>query len=157
MAITLAFYKGRGDWVDRTIRWATRSPYSHVEIVISPPGPPKDGALAMAFSASGRDGGVRAREIRFQPGHWDYQTVGWVDPQTVMALARRTYGARYDWAGLVASQVLHLRRQSPRRWFCSELVATALGLPRPQSYSPGDLADLVAWINARAGENPPEE
>ena len=31
--VTLAFYRGRGDLLDRVIRWVTRSPYSHVEII----------------------------------------------------------------------------------------------------------------------------
>ena len=30
--IRLAFYKGKGDWVDKVIKWWTKSQYSHVEV-----------------------------------------------------------------------------------------------------------------------------
>ena len=49
----LAFYKGKGNWVDLIIRVFTNSPYSHVEIVLN-----KDW-----YSSSPRDGGVRVKQI----------------------------------------------------------------------------------------------
>ena len=49
-AVRLAFYKGEGDWVDKLVRWWTKSQYSHVEVVGN-----------MWVSSSPRDGGVNAK------------------------------------------------------------------------------------------------
>ncbi len=54
-------------------------------------------------------------------------------------------GARYDYAGLVLSQVLAFGRHDPDKWFCSEICAAALGLPNPQRLSPQFLFDVVTW------------
>ena len=34
MKISVAFYKGKGNWKNRVIRWWTKSPYSHAELVL---------------------------------------------------------------------------------------------------------------------------
>ena len=34
MEIKLAFYKGKGNWKNKVIRWWTKSPYSHVELIL---------------------------------------------------------------------------------------------------------------------------
>ena len=34
MRISVAFYKGKGSWKNKIIRWWTKSPYSHVELVL---------------------------------------------------------------------------------------------------------------------------
>ena len=147
--LTLAFYKAKGDRIDRAIRWWTASPYSHVELInwqgtANEEGHPE----AIAFSASHRDGGVRGRVIAMTPGHWDYVPVPWVNEAWVWARAYDLIGAGYDYPGLILSQLLNLRRGSRQRWFCSELLAHLLDLPRPSAYSPGDLHDLVTRINA---------
>lgn len=49
--VQLAFYKAKGDWVDKVIRWWTSSKYSHCEVVIGDEW----------FSSSPRDGGVNAK------------------------------------------------------------------------------------------------
>ena len=147
--VTLAFYRGRGDLLDRVIRWVTRSPYSHVEIIALTGTATTDGhPQAEAISASYRDGGVRQRRIDLAPDHWDLVAVPWANPTRVWAAALVEAGAGYDYAGLILSQLLHLRRGNGHRWFCSELVAYALDLPRPSAYSPGDLHDLDTRINA---------
>ena len=147
--VTLAFYKAPGDRIDRAIRFVTRSAYSHVEIIRLTGVTDAEGCLqADAVSASYRDGGVRARSIPLRPDHWDLVMVPWASAAMAYTRALSQVGAGYDYAGLIFSQVLHLRRDSGRRWFCSELVAHALDLPRPSAYSPGDLHDLVTRINA---------
>ena len=40
-----------------------------------------------------------------------------------------------------------LRRQHGARWFCSELVAAALGLSQPEALSPGGLFDRIIDLN----------
>jgi len=147
--IWLAFYKARGSAADHIIRWATRSAYSHVELLIDceaiPPGP----FSWQSFSASGRDGGVRSKVIRFDAGAWDFVPVPWASIVRIRSAQETETGLRYDWAGLAFSQVLNLRRGSSRRWFCSELCAWSLGFPNPSALSPGDLAEWVKLINSK--------
>lgn len=120
--ITFAFYKGRGRFLDRLIRFVTAGPYSHVEVLISPM---KSGS-ALAFSASMRDGGVRQKHIQFKAGHWDFITLHRpVDLAPVLACQ----GAKYDWIGAVLSILPWRIWAHPSRWFCSELCAVIVGLP----------------------------
>lgn len=145
--VTLAFYKAKGDRIDRAIRWWTASPYSHVELINwRRTVDARDRPEALAVSASHRDGGVRARVIAMTPGHWDYVPVPWADALRIWSRAHDLIGAGYDYPGLVLSQVLNLRRGFRQRWFCSELIAHLLDLPRPSAYSPGDLHDLLLLL-----------
>ena len=34
MNIKIAFYKGQGNWLNKIIRWWTKSPYSHAELIL---------------------------------------------------------------------------------------------------------------------------
>lgn len=143
MAHALALYIGKGSWKDAIVRWITRSPYSHVELadldcVI--------GGETLCFSASPRDGGVRCKVIDLRTGHWEIVPIGQPVPRA-FDLANSEDGKGYDWFGLVFSQFFNWRRQDKRRWSCSELIADALGLPRPAMWSPGDLKAMVARMN----------
>ncbi len=140
--IWLAFYRGRGTWVDRAIRWVTRAPYSHVELILSPDRPVKGDNTRPSFSASGRDGGVRMKPITFDLESWDFIPVPWADEGRIQTAIKHQTGLRYDYLGLALSQVLNLRRGAANRWFCSEIIAWILDLPFPSALSPGD---LYAW------------
>ena len=61
MGVVLAFYKGKGDWLDWLIRLFTRSQYSHVEYVQDSTAMDDQGRHE-CWSSSFRDGGVRANE-----------------------------------------------------------------------------------------------
>ncbi len=145
--IWLAFYRGRGTWVDRVIRVATRSPYSHVELILSPHRPVEGDIDRPAFSASGRDGGVRCKTIAFDLAKWDFVPVVWADEARLHHAIQTYSGLRYDYLGLLFSQIFNLRRDAPDRWFCSETVAWILDLPFPSALSPGDLSAWVARLN----------
>ncbi len=146
MAVTIAFYKGRGGtrWQrlqDRAIRLATRGQYSHVELIA---GAAIHGEVAPCLSSSGRDGGVRVKSILLKPESWDLAVL----PRDPIKPAQFIYdriGAGYDYQGILLSHVLALGRHDETRWFCSEIVAAALGLPNPQRVSPQLLFDFVAW------------
>jgi hypothetical protein len=135
--------------VDRAIRVITRSEYSHVEVLIGCESIPAGAFAWPAFSASGRDGGVRTKLITFDLGAWDFVPVPWASAGRIRMAAETQSGLGYDWIGLLLSQVLNLRRGSSRRWFCSELVAWSLDLPTPSAISPGDLAAWVKFINQK--------
>ena len=34
MVVKVAFYKGKGNWINKIIRWWTKSNYSHAELVL---------------------------------------------------------------------------------------------------------------------------
>lgn len=161
--LTLAFYRGSGTTTDRVIRWVTRSPFSHVEMLERPPTWHGSGAWqGRAWSASSRDGGVRGKTIVFEQVRWAFLAVPWA-PEGALDVVRAEVGKPYDFAGLIGSQLFNLRRQADGRWFCSELCAHALGFAAPQELSPGGLFWRVQEMTAvyqlgltRAGE-PPEE
>jgi hypothetical protein len=140
----LAFYTGPGDWTDRLIRTATRSRYSHVEL-FEEAETTAEGALCV--SASKRDGGVRVKRIGLRAGHWDILPVGAWAPRGAFATAARHAGARYDLLGAVFSPWFTPGFNGPLKWFCSELLAYALGFPKPHTISPGDLWDGVTFVN----------
>ncbi|MDT3721410.1 hypothetical protein [Pseudomonas oryzihabitans] len=137
--IRLALYKAPGDTYDRLIRAWTRSPYSHCELVLP------DGRFV---TSSPRDDGVRAKVIDQDPAVWDFLPLPWIQAAHVEQLLEQETGAGYDWLGILGSQVLPAGIQSRSRWFCSEFCAQTLGLPLPQRYSPGQLAEAVRWASS---------
>ncbi|WP_375173034.1 hypothetical protein [Pseudooceanicola sp.] len=153
--ITLAFYKGRGSsfWnrvQDWAIRFATRSPYSHVELI---QGSADLGREATCLSSSGRDGGVRETTILLKPTHWDLVDLP-DQPEEIGTFIRDRIGARYDYVGIIFSQILSLGRHNPDKWFCSEICAAALGMPNAQRMSPQSLYDVVTWAQLQRLTDP---
>jgi hypothetical protein len=160
MDIALAFYCGRGGPLDATIRFATRSAFSHVEIIDL--GRSDSGNGTPCISSSFRDGGVRRKLITLRADHWKIVRAPWA-ARDAWARAEEHLGAGYDYLGVALSQILALRRGDRRRWFCSELCAMAIGLNAPVAFSPGGLFEAVQDMNrvyrlgcAVAGE-PPED
>lgn len=137
----LAFYKGPpADLAHRIAHWCTciftLSRYSHVELVI-------DG---VCYTSSARDGGVRAKRIDLESGHWDVVTLpaDFRDEAKALAWFRSHLGQRYDWLGVFRfAPFLRWLPHRPRQWFCSEAVAAALGFPDPETWTPADLAGVV--------------
>lgn len=135
--VRLAFYKGAGTVGNALVRTWTRSRYSHCELVI-------DG---MCYSSSVRDGGVRAKRIDLDSGHWDIVDLPWADKAAALEYWALTKSQPYDWWGLIGSQVLNRRSDWGGAAFCSEWCAAALGIPSPEIYSPGTLAGLVKFLH----------
>lgn len=136
--IYLALYKGEGTLFNRLIRLWTRSIYSHCELVMP------DGRW---LSASGMDGGVRAKRIELDLAHWDLIPVPWADATRIQQLFSANEGRGYDWLGLIGSQILPITIENKRRMFCSEFCAAGLGYPLPQRYSPALLGEVVRHIH----------
>lgn len=142
--VYLALYKGKksgkgmnvlvarlSDWLIRKI---TFGDYSHCEIAIDL------GGKFECYSASLRDGGVRRKLIYLTNEKWDLLPLEPEMAKQARSLYRQTLGAKYDTFGVLAA-VLPRVSSSRGRWFCSEWCATALGLDKPQTYSPNDLAN----------------
>ncbi|WP_111496142.1 C40 family peptidase [Marinobacter bohaiensis] len=108
--ITLQFSttKGIGSQV---IRWATWSPYSHVDLVLA------DGRLLGATARYG----VSIRNPEPTLACAQFQVPGSVE---AIEAARSQIGRPYDWAGILG---WGFRRnwQEQDAWFCSELIAWA--------------------------------
>lgn len=146
----LAFYKANGTLVDRLIRWSTRGTVSHVEIVHNMEERWEHFAFGhLCYSSSARDGGVRSKLIKLNPDHWELVEVKWRDDFD-LDLFIEADGAKYDYLGIIFSQIFSLGRHSKKRWFCSEICACALGLPEPQTYSPERLKNLAVHLNSIA-------
>ena len=139
-----AFYKsthpGLPGVYNRLVRWWTRSPYSHVELVFG------DGRAA---SSSAMDGGVRIKSIEFEPDKWDFVDL----PESLALSALKWFdeheGAAYDYWGNVHF-VLPPVGGGKRNWFCSEAVAAALGMPDPGRFDPGPLHAALTFLTKPA-------
>jgi hypothetical protein len=134
----IAFYKGPAtDSVHQlshlSVTWWTRSPYSHVELVV-------DG---YAYSSSGRDDGVRRKLIDFTDGKWDLFDLdkSFVDESYVKDFFFQTDSKKYDWAG-VFRYPLPFLWNDPNRWYCSEWCSAGLRYQN-NDVSPGKLFKLV--------------
>ena len=139
MPVQIAMYKGRGLIGNAITRWWTGSQYSHVELVI-------DG---ICYSASFMDGGVRAKVINLSSGKWDLIPADWIDADRALEFFRKTKGAKYDWFGIFGAQMFNRRRHMQSRYFCSEWLSAAAGLPNAEIYSPYALMKLAMFFNAR--------
>ena len=135
--VKLALYKSRRpfDVGAALIRWWTKSPYSHCELIVGD----------LWYSSSLRDGGVRVMRIDPDPDHWDFVELPWVEPVRVKAFYAKTAGQRYSWADLIKRQIFN-REGDSDGYFCSEWCAGAAGVQFPQTYSPGRLG---AFAKAR--------
>jgi len=140
--VALAFYKGRSRLFDRLVRWWTRSPYSHVELVLSV----SEDGMAECASSSFLDGGVRVRWMRLDGSRWDVVELPGFDADAARVWFAEHLGEGYDVLGLLGFvwPVRHRRR----RWFCSEAIVEALGAPDSWRYSPALLASAVLWIRS---------
>ena len=140
--IALAAYTPH-KWHDiggRLICWWTRSPYSHVEIVIN----------GVCYSSSLRRGGVSKAVIDLDKPHWRVIPIEWADEEAALRVYRRYEGMPYGWGDLIAQHVLRLPVDDPGL-LCSELCALMLRLPEStaRGMTPGQLVEYVEMRNAK--------
>lgn len=127
----LIFYKAEyGDWTDKLIAWWTKSPYSHVEIVL------KENSC---FSASPREDLVRIKNIDIESGHWDA-----VETNLKIDLTRigNILNKKYDWLGIFLSETIPLDIHDRGKWYCSEGCSYVLRLDETR-VSPGELYETA--------------
>lgn len=127
--MTLNFYIGANGTIwDKFICAVTRSKFSHVELVFS---------NGLSWSSSTRDGGVRQANIRYTD-HW----VSIPCPTVSEKLFLQEKGNQYDYIGLLGTVIKTSIFSSKHKWFCSEIIAEALGLENSWKYTPEDLYQL---------------
>ncbi len=148
--VTIAFYKGRANkfWYriqDAAVRLATNSIYSHVELI---EGRAHLDQSYLCLTASGRDGGVRAKNIYLRPDSWDLKFVP-CDATYATRFITDRIGLKYDYKAILLTQLINLGVEDPTKWFCSEIIAAALRLDQSDPthkfhwYSPKRLAAAI--------------
>jgi uncharacterized protein YycO len=117
--VKIAFYKGKGNWLDRLIRLVTRSKYSHLEFIYE----------GISYSSSSRDGGVRSKKINFKESNWDIYSFKSNDTLINSAIiwAKTQEGRPYDYWGAVGT-VIKFIKGAKNKWFCSEFIAQMMRL-----------------------------
>ncbi len=157
MNIRIAFYKGKGNWKNKIIRWWTKSPYSHAELVLP------NGVTWVSISPL-LTGKVSARSV-YQVENlkdWDFLSfeLSWREPVRNYQLAQlhgfiaETDGCKYDWKGMILSQMLPYLIKHRDRWYCSEWIGHALvkarvvkwsklQIYRTPNLSPGKLYEIL--------------
>lgn len=111
----------------------TRSPYSHVEVVI-------DG---LCYTSSLMDGGVRVKKIDLSGAHWDLLDASWINTDRVIEFYERTKGEPYGYLDLISQHVLRLPWHQSKGWLCSEWIAAAANLPNSRTWTPGMVMDYA--------------
>lgn len=138
--IQIAFYKDDYKWWSRLIKWWTNSSYSHCEFYI-------DGAL---YGIS-TEQSVRKLSQPLNLKKWD--TISIYDEelkQYVLEFFEETKGSRYDWKGIILTQIFNMRRSNKNKYTCSEWVISVLdkkyNVVYPKNYiqiTPQDIFNLV--------------
>jgi hypothetical protein len=138
-----AFYKstrpGIAGWYNRIVRWWEQGPYSHCELIFS---------NGIAASASYLDGGVRFKEIVFNPDHWDFIELPDYLEADAWTWFKKHEGQLYDLRGNLRFAIDFIPND-PDRSFCSKAMGEALGLEDAWRFGPTALAVVLrfAFIN----------
>tara|TARA_R110000787_G_scaffold268258_6_gene374731 strand:- start:1228 stop:1701 length:474 start_codon:yes stop_codon:yes gene_type:complete len=122
MKISVAFYKGKGDWKNKLIRWWTKSPYSHAELIL----PDRRTWISISPLLTSK---VESRtKTVYNKANWDFIEIPVTQQQVdvIIEFYNATKGCEYDWVGMFLSQFLpyHIKRKG--KWYCSEWIAYAL-------------------------------
>lgn len=122
MKIKVAFYKGKGDFVNTIVRWWTNSVYSHAELVLP------DDVTWIGISPFVKSKIDKKIKLQIEPADWDFVTIEVTEQQyeIIMQFFSDTKGAGYDWVGMLLSQFLPCKIKHRRRWYCSEWITYAL-------------------------------
>lgn len=145
----LCAYKGtHPGWqglVNRGIRFATASKYSHTEISIGNPFE----LPVLCVSASGVDGGVRGKVMQLSPDKWDIYPVPWVTESDVLGFLEKYDKCGYDFWGVGRFALPFLLREHDSLWFCSESSACIMRFVDPWRYDPPTTVAAVLSHNLK--------
>lgn len=139
--VKVAFYKGIRPGIagiySHGVRFMTKSIYSHCEIIFS------DG---MSASSSFSDGGVRFKEIEYEPDRWDIIDMPGIDEAFAREWFVQHEGIKYDVIGNLHFVFAPIGNCT-NGWFCSEAVAASLGITSPWRFDPGTLYPVVLALS----------
>lgn len=137
----IAFYKGTHKGLygifNRLVRWWTRGPYSHAELIFAEP---QHSKAHLCFTSSFLDGGVRGKLIELDEAKWDVVELNSENFNAARAYAwfQINLGLKYDVMGIFGAVVRSVEDDRDK-YFCSEAIAAALGLSEPWRYDPNTL------------------
>lgn len=160
VVIKIAFFKGcEHSRLHRFIRWWTKSPYSHAELIM----PDNTTWVSISPFLSSRVEERNKENIREDINDWDYlvfklSTRDAVRAYQVSQLSRfieTTKGSEYDWIGLILSHMTPYLIKRRGKWYCTEWIAHALVNSRiimwddirlydTPDLSPGKLYDILS-------------
>ena len=122
MYIKIAFYKGKGNFLNSIVRWWTGSIYSHAELVLP------DGITWLGISPFLKSKVDARKKLLLNPGDWDFIRIQITEEQLqiILEFLEDTKGQGYDWIGMLLSQFLPCKIKHKKRWYCSEWIAYAL-------------------------------
>ena len=139
-SVAIAFYKGKDRIFNKLVSWWTRGPYSHTEFVTAG----GLGQLSHCWSSSFTDGGIREKCIELDPKHWDIIKLD-LSPEDVYEITKwflQHRSAKYDVVGLIGF-VFRRVADNKSRFFCSESIATAMGIKDAWRFDPNTLYALI--------------
>lgn len=138
-----AFYKGVhpsfSGIYNILVKWWTQSPYSHCELIFN------DGISA---SASFLDGGVRFKQIDYDPTKWDMVNIPDELQEAAHAYFKLHEGEEYSIRGNLRF-LFGFIKVSRKKKFCSWALGESLGVPEADRYYPGI---LIGTLRYRYGE-----
>jgi len=141
--IKIAFYKGTKDGIagvyNRGVRWIEDGIYSHCEIIFS---------NGLSASSSFMDGGVRFKDIQYDPEKWDIFEISWADEKYAYDYFVNRIGRPYNLKGNVHFLIGFVRGDS-YGLFCSEACGGAIGLDNAWQFAPNALAHIIKLINEK--------
>ena len=153
--MVLASYTAEGNIFNKAIYYWQRmlglksySKCTHTELLID----------NMWYSSSNTDGGVRSKRIDSRSGHWrfDYINATAEQEQIVIQFFEKHDGKKYDYCGILCSQVFPFGIHTKSKYFCSEICHEALVkaevLPgnKPSAwFNPARLAKEIHALNTK--------
>lgn len=122
MKIQVAFYKGKGNFINSVVRRWTNSIYSHAELVLP------DGQTWIGISPFLKSKIASRQKTSFDPVEWDFLSIEITEEQyeVILDFYEETKGEGYDWIGMLTSQFSPCKIKHRKRWYCSEWIAYAL-------------------------------
>ena len=122
MKIKVAFYKGKGNFINTIVRWWTGSVYSHAELILD------DDKTWIGISPFIKSKISKRIETSIDPSKWDFYSIDITEEQheVILEFFHETKGEGYDWFGMLMSQFLTCKIKHRKRWYCSEWIAYAL-------------------------------
>lgn len=143
------FWKGQASFFGTLIRLKTGSSYTHCELLFSDG--TRFGIYGLFKSDFYRvDGKIRTPDVisgydgkEWNAENWDCISIDGGDEEKVRKWCEKHRGLKYDWKGIVFCQVFPWGIESKNKWFCSELVTSALqegGFPQVKGLKPYQIA-----------------
>lgn len=103
--------------IDKSIRMWTRSKYSHVEFLFN---------TDVMFSSAPYEGTRFYRDYDLSNYDIFYIDVTKAQNEKLYHYCISENGCKYDWLGIILTQIVSMNRESKNKWFCSEFLIAGL-------------------------------